>query len=88
LLEYNLQAADPDDSDDDGSMPLAREIFERLPVRHFAANERLPQDKQCFCLVEYEPGDEIVTLLCNHQYHKDCIQRWFRESSLCPIDRI
>ncbi|ANM70388.1 E3 ubiquitin ligase BIG BROTHER-like protein [Arabidopsis thaliana] len=43
-------------------------------------------DSQCsICLVDYEKGDKIMTLPCNHIYHKDCISYWFKENRVCCV---
>ncbi len=39
----------------------------------------------CICLAEYEPGDEVRTLQCMHGYHRDCIDRWLKNSHECPM---
>ncbi len=30
---------------------------------------------------------EIVTLECNHSFHKECIEQWYAQSDSCPLDR-
>lgn len=37
------------------------------------------------CATPYEKEDVIRKLQCNHYYHKDCIDEWFKRSKLCPI---
>jgi hypothetical protein len=44
------------------------------------------------CLIEYEYGDEIAILKCNHNYHKKCIQDYFKlidkQCLICPFCRV
>jgi hypothetical protein len=37
------------------------------------------------CLCDYEVGESCKTLPCNHVYHSQCIDRWLRNVSKCPI---
>ena len=35
------------------------------------------QEEQCvICRVEFENGETLKALPCNHHYHSDCIQQW------------
>eukprot|EP01091_Cochliopodium_minus_P009957 TRINITY_DN2568_c0_g1_i2.p2 TRINITY_DN2568_c0_g1~~TRINITY_DN2568_c0_g1_i2.p2 ORF type:complete len:146 (-),score=27.89 TRINITY_DN2568_c0_g1_i2:6-443(-) len=44
------------------------------------------EDAQCsVCLCEFEKGDKIRTLNCNHFYHRDCIDKWLKTNSKCPL---
>jgi hypothetical protein len=36
------------------------------------------------CTDPFRPDDLIRVLRCNHYYHKDCVDIWFRRSSACP----
>ena len=40
------------------------------------------------CIEEYELGEEISTLPCLHMFHRNCINRWLRQSNSCPICKI
>ncbi|KAL3630252.1 hypothetical protein CASFOL_023236 [Castilleja foliolosa] len=42
-------------------------------------------DRCVICQVEYEQGEELVTLKCDHLYHKDCISKWLQIKKICPI---
>jgi Ring finger domain len=39
----------------------------------------------CICLAGYELNDVMRTLPCRHVFHMDCIDRWMRQSSSCPM---
>lgn len=30
------------------------------------------------CQVEYEIGENLVSLQCDHRYHRDCISKWLQ----------
>jgi len=40
------------------------------------------------CLEEMVAGEEILILPCFHKFHSKCIESWFDNSRLCPIDKL
>ena len=52
-----------------------------------------PESKGCgmecvVCKEELEIGDKIMTLPhCNHTFHEECLSKWFKHQSWCPICR-
>ncbi|RWR89362.1 zinc finger protein [Cinnamomum micranthum f. kanehirae] len=43
-------------------------------------------DEKCvICCTEYEDGDMLISLPCQHQYHSDCIAKWLKLNKACPI---
>ncbi|GAX76116.1 hypothetical protein CEUSTIGMA_g3559.t1 [Chlamydomonas eustigma] len=40
---------------------------------------------QCsICICDFEEGEELLRLPCNHDYHKACIDAWMVQHSTCP----
>lgn len=37
------------------------------------------------CQCEYEGGDEIRALPCDHEFHKECIDGWLADHKECPL---
>ena len=37
------------------------------------------------CLCDYEGGESITELPCNHAFHRDCIATWVRSHVRCPL---
>ncbi|GKV10525.1 hypothetical protein SLEP1_g21874 [Rubroshorea leprosula] len=74
-----------------GSVPAPNEVVESLPVKIYAKSHKLQTDEaaQCYiCLVEYEDGDSLRILPCNHEFHKLCIDKWLKEiHRVCPLCR-
>lgn len=51
---------------------------------HFADNKS-GIDRCVICQVEYEEGEALVALPCEHPYHTDCITKWLQMKKACPI---
>ncbi|KAI7848327.1 hypothetical protein BDC45DRAFT_319484 [Circinella umbellata] len=44
------------------------------------------EDAVCpICISEYEDGDLICKLWCEHHFHKKCVESWFVINSSCPL---
>jgi len=40
------------------------------------------------CIDQFKEGEYYRTLSCNHEFHKKCIDRWFKKDHLdCPMCR-
>ncbi|RCV17894.1 hypothetical protein SEVIR_3G263300v4 [Setaria viridis] len=74
-----------------GSVPAPREIVECLPVKVYRKplKHRTEEAAQCYiCLVEYEEGDCVRILPCNHEFHLTCVDKWLKEiHRVCPLCR-
>jgi hypothetical protein len=46
------------------------------------------EDLECsVCLKNFEIKDTICITKCNHNYHKECISKWFELNNTCPLCR-
>ncbi|CAL5094730.1 unnamed protein product [Urochloa decumbens] len=74
-----------------GSVPAPREVVECLPVKVYRRplKHRTEEAAQCYiCLVEYEEGDCVRVLPCNHEFHLTCVDKWLKEiHRVCPLCR-
>ena len=53
-------------------------------------DDKLLKNNECcsICLGEYRLGEYKRELKCNHQFHKKCIDKWFKKNKReCPICR-
>lgn len=42
-------------------------------------------DDECaICLYEFDDGDELRHLYCNHCFHRNCVDRWLVKNPFCP----
>merc|ERR1711964_368857 len=49
-------------------------------LRKSCADERC-----CICLGDFEKGENVRKLGCNHLYHKDCVDIWLKQNRKCPL---
>lgn len=74
-----------------GSVPAPKEVVDNIPMKVYGKSKaRVNQDvPQCYiCLVEYEDGEFIRTLPCQHEFHKACVDKWLKEvHGVCPVCR-
>ncbi|KAH7835815.1 hypothetical protein Vadar_030120 [Vaccinium darrowii] len=74
-----------------GSVPAPHEVVEALPVKLYSKSPKhlCEEVAQCYiCLVEYEGGDSVRILPCNHEFHRSCVDKWLKEiHRVCPLCR-
>lgn len=62
---------------------LSEDDISRMPVVPHEG-----EDQQCaICLNDITNGQEVTKLSCDHVFHADCVQTWFRRSTSCPVCR-
>ncbi|RDX96834.1 RING-H2 finger protein ATL2, partial [Mucuna pruriens] len=65
---------------------LHRSIISTLPV--FTFSPATPPMECAVCLSEFKNGETGRVLpKCNHSFHTDCIDMWFRSHATCPLCR-
>ncbi|XP_073136712.1 uncharacterized protein [Henckelia pumila] len=74
------------------SLPAPESIVDSFPVKTQGKSVRSQSEDdvtQCYiCLAEYEEGDKIRVLPCQHEYHISCIDKWLKEiHGVCPLCR-
>ncbi|KAK2438648.1 RING/U-box superfamily protein [Trifolium repens] len=57
-------------------------IEEKNPTRRLKKPTK--DHKDCrVCLSEFEEGDIVRNLDCEHTFHKDCLDKWFLQDQYC-----
>ncbi|KAK8697399.1 hypothetical protein V6N13_113550 [Hibiscus sabdariffa] len=74
------------------SLPAPESVVDSFPLRSHKkvdAVETGDAIEQCYiCLVEYEEGDKIKVLPCQHEFHMTCVDKWLKEiHGVCPLCR-
>ena len=73
--------------------PLIKKIYNsckekynifKIPVYKIIDNDNLLLDECPICLDKYEINDKIISLNCNHKFHKDCLKLWIKKNNTCP----
>jgi len=63
-------------------------IIKNIKIKEYTLNENnLDNDRCPICLEDYNIGDTLNELICNHFYHKKCINNWIISNNNCPICR-
>ncbi|KAF9132902.1 hypothetical protein BGW39_011088 [Mortierella sp. 14UC] len=53
--------------------------------QHQVVEEISQGDEECaICLCDFEDGDELRHLYCNHLFHRNCVDRWLVKNAFCP----
>lgn len=66
---------------------LSKRELESLPTKSYDPELSAGKTQCQICFSDYKKGEELRMLPCLHDYHLQCIDRWFKESSTCPICR-
>lgn len=66
---------------------IDEELINLLPIKEIKDINKIPEDKKnCrICMENFVINDEIMVLPCLHEYHKNCIEKWFKFASTCPL---
>ncbi|XP_017545151.1 uncharacterized protein si:ch211-59o9.10 [Pygocentrus nattereri] len=66
---------------------LSKGDIERLPTKVYNPTHNAGKTECQICFCDYKEGENLRMLPCLHDYHVNCIDRWLKESSTCPICR-
>ncbi|XP_028792415.1 uncharacterized RING finger protein C4G3.12c [Neltuma alba] len=74
------------------SLPAPESVVDAFPLKchkTVGTADGVSNTEQChICLVEYEEGDKIRVLPCNHEFHMACVDKWLKEiHGICPLCR-
>jgi len=62
------------------------QIVKSLPSKKYEAGLIIKEDANCaICLSDYEIGEDIRYLPCNHHFHAGCVDQWLFTNKSCPF---
>ncbi len=62
---------------------LPKSALKKLPIHKFKTGD--PFETCCICLDDFEDGDKLRLLPCDHGYHAKCIDPWLvKNKRICP----
>ena len=74
-----------EDSDDGVSARVLDELTTVRIIGNSADENAFDQEACCICLSDYDTGDEVRVLACDHSYHTECIDQWLERNNTCPL---
>lgn len=64
---------------------LPKSSLKKIPTKKFVAGDEANYETCCICLDDYEVGDKLRILPCDHAYHMKCIDPWLlKNKRVCP----
>merc|ERR1719478_288750 len=61
-------------------------VLESLPTHVYdGAKDAFDNDTCSICLGEFEDGESLRKLPCDHSFHADCIASWLNHRHTCPL---
>ncbi|KAL0913131.1 hypothetical protein M5K25_016565 [Dendrobium thyrsiflorum] len=70
------------------SRGLSDELISYLPTSTYKNGlfSRREKIEECvICYMPYKNRDKLITLPCQHQYHKGCVSHWLKINKACPV---
>uniref|UniRef100_UPI00398E733C uncharacterized protein n=1 Tax=Pristiophorus japonicus TaxID=55135 RepID=UPI00398E733C len=67
---------------------LSSTDINRLPTKLFDPKHAAEKTQCHICFNDYSPNEKLRILPCLHDYHCQCIDRWLKGNSSCPICRV
>lgn len=55
------------------------------PCTYKSLESKTGIDRCVVCQMEYEEGELLAALRCDHPYHSECISKWLQINKICPI---
>ena len=85
LIESILRHLQNIEEDLGAQVPLGSAQSQKIPSKKYSKTDET-KEMCAICVDEFEDGEEVRVLPCNHIFHSKCIDEWLSNySSLCPL---
>eukprot|EP01091_Cochliopodium_minus_P018377 TRINITY_DN7439_c0_g1_i1.p1 TRINITY_DN7439_c0_g1~~TRINITY_DN7439_c0_g1_i1.p1 ORF type:complete len:200 (+),score=31.81 TRINITY_DN7439_c0_g1_i1:41-640(+) len=61
--------------------------IKNLKIIEYKGQSKELETSCTICMDDFVSRDKVVVLPCSHNFHRDCVVKWFHSSKLCPICR-
>jgi len=65
---------------------LTSDAITAIPTIRYDAG--LEETSCCVCMCDYEESDMLKKLPCGHYFHSDCIEKWLKGHTACPVCKV
>lgn len=86
-MDIDLGPMDLTDWDHRLPPPASKKVVENLPKVIVTAKQADAALKCPVCLLEFEEGETVRQLPCEHLFHSACILPWLGKTNSCPLCR-
>jgi hypothetical protein len=68
------------------SKGLTKNQIKKIPVVNFSKFKFKNFDSKCaVCQYDFNEGEKVTKLTCNHLFHAPCVDEWLLKNKVCPI---
>ena len=64
---------------------LSIQQFEKIPIIKFRKYKSNGNSQCIICMEEFEKGEKVNLLPCQHIFHINCIKQWLLKQKTCPF---
>ncbi|KAM8974718.1 E3 ubiquitin-protein ligase RNF181 [Pelodytes ibericus] len=86
-MDIDLGDADFSEWDHRLPPPASKKVVRCLPKVTITPEQADAAVKCPVCLLEYEEGETVYRLPCEHLFHSGCILPWLQKTNSCPLCR-
>lgn len=88
VCRNSLQHAPPQQNVTQPRRGLDPNTISNLPIILHRGSSNQNQSECCICLGIFQDGEKVKVLPdCRHRYHSECVDKWLRTQSSCPLCR-
>ncbi len=68
------------------SKGLTKNQIKKIPIVYFSKYKFKNFDTKCaVCQYDFNEGEKVTKLNCNHLFHAPCVDEWLLKNKICPI---